>query len=325
MEAGASRSADATTPDGCADKVQATNYAIVGTLHNYPPRKSSWTTQSRAKRAMASVARISEAAGRNMESVQGIIKANWMKKHRELIPSVVVVVVSVRADAPAHLWSSEEAKVCAEVEGAKRSLGDRSDIKIFLALVQPNDSIPREMQSADKLELANERVAALRKRCDVDAKCISLLYSGDVDSSERPTMALRKLFKSIKEMSVEHYRVVCRRIKSYRGRVDKHSTGGCTLLIRYNFKVALYYEAREHVAKALRHYAAAYKSAQSLHDMYLAARGHTEAFLIQEAELFYVAEIIHVRICFIYASQEKCKSLSISLERIRTAFATRAC
>ena len=143
---------------------------------------------------MASVARISEAAGRDMDAVKGIIKANWMKKHRKTIPSVLVVLEAVRADSPAHMWTKDETNVCASVEKAKKAIGGRSDIKIFLALVQLNDSIPRHMQSPDKLELANERITALRKRCELDAKCALLLYSGDVDSGEQPTTTLRKLF-----------------------------------------------------------------------------------------------------------------------------------
>ena len=258
--------------------------------------------------------KLQEGYGRSERNYQGKLD----EAPRE-IPSVLVVLEAVRADSPAHMWTKDETNVCASVEKAKKAIGGRSDIKIFLALVQLNDSIPRHMQSPDKLELANERITALRKRCELDAKCALLLYSGDVDSGEQPTTTLRKLFKSIKEMSVEHYRVVCRRIKSYRGRVDKHSAGGCALLIRYNFKVAQYYEAREHTAKTLRHYNAAYKAVQSLHDMMLHS---PEAFQISEREIFRIAEVVHLRTCLVYAEggnvQKAVEQFSAHTERFCT-------
>ncbi|KAL3828855.1 hypothetical protein ACJIZ3_017657 [Penstemon smallii] len=183
----------------------------------------------------------------NSEPVGGIIRRDWLSKHRTRIPAVVAALFSsdnVYGD-PAQ-WL----QVCTDLENLKAVIRGRN-IKLVVVVVVVT-------QSGHKDDTSEDRMTALRKRAELDAKNLIVFVPDDELELKQ---SLSRLWTAFTELANTYYRDEGRRIKT---RLEKKNFSSMELNVRYCFKVAVYAEFRRDWAEALRLYEDAYHALREM-------------------------------------------------------------
>ncbi|KAK3279876.1 hypothetical protein CYMTET_12260, partial [Cymbomonas tetramitiformis] len=206
---------------------------------------------------------------RKIVEVAGILKSGWLAKHRQRCPAVAVAFFdreSLLGDPTS--WQTS----CQQLDTIRSSMRARNT-KLVIVVVQPNNH----------WEIPEERASVLRRRADVEARCLITYSSAD------SLMSIRRLGKLLHELAVTFYREEGRRIKA---RLHQRSGLSQELSVRYCFKIAVYAEFRQDWAAALKYYHAAYAHLQEL---MASPEGTSTAQRI--AELLAVSEQVHLKLC----------------------------
>ncbi|XP_021804548.1 trafficking protein particle complex subunit 11 [Prunus avium] len=206
----------------------------------------------------------------------GILKREWLLKHRTKVPSVVAALFSSdRVSGDPAQWL----QLCSDLDNLKALLRGRN-IKLVVVVVcsNPND------------EISEDQMVAVRKRADVDAKYLLTFYQnpdGDGNGSQLKE-SLYRLGSVFVELASKYYRDEGRRIKA---RIERKSSNPPELNSRYSFKVAVYAEFRRDWVEALRFYEDAYHTLREL------IAGTSNRVSIQRlVEIKTVAEQLHFKI-----------------------------
>lgn len=140
------------------------------------------------------------------------------------------------------------------VEGYERlraQLGPR-DIKIILVLIRRGFGDEREF---------DDRIMNLRRRANLDTK---MLYIMNDPQDLLPTaLSMRRLYKHVRDLSCTFYLNHCKRVKRWETSLNRASQ--LSLIVRYRYKQAFWYEFLGNVEKALKHYRRAFESLLEMH------------------------------------------------------------
>lgn len=91
---------------------------------------------------------------------KGILKTNWLNKHLNLVPSLVVVFFELDWDEPN--WKEKQMECATRIELVRSELRDRNT-RIILILIQKHPNIPVDGDNV----LARERYPALCTACSI--------------------------------------------------------------------------------------------------------------------------------------------------------------
>ncbi|KAE9597923.1 putative tetratricopeptide-like helical domain, immunoglobulin-like, Foie gras liver health family 1 [Lupinus albus] len=174
----------------------------------------------------------------------GIFKRDWLLKHRSQIPSVLAPIFPSQ-----HVFGdpSHWLQLCSDLDSIKTVIRGRN-IKLAVVIVQTN--------AHD--EVSDDRMIALRKRAEVDAKYVITLNPNDNSELKQSLNSLANIFS---ELASAYYREEGRRIKQ---RIEKKNVSSPELIVRYCFKVAVYAEFRSDWAEALKFYEEAYHTLREI-------------------------------------------------------------
>ncbi|KAL4198078.1 hypothetical protein AMTRI_Chr03g44090 [Amborella trichopoda] len=200
--------------------------------------------------ALPDFSKISLMASKQKETLDshrqpgGFIKRDWLSKHRTRLPSVVAALFNWD-----HVFGdpTQWLQVCTDIENLKVVIRVQN-IKLVVVLVQTG---PRDDGNED-------RMIALRKRAEIDAKYLIVYAQKDPLEVKQSLSRLASIFS---ELSLTYYRDEGRRLKT---RIEKKTFNFPELNIRYCFKVAVYAEFRRDWVEALKYYENAYFA---LHEM----------------------------------------------------------
>eukprot|EP00897_Mesotaenium_endlicherianum_P002419 jgi/Mesen1/2204/ME000152S01290 len=188
----------------------------------------------------------------------GIIKADWLTKHKERSASVVVVFLErERVYGDPAQWMG----VCAEVDNIKNVVRGRNTKLLVVVVHSTNAGEPNE-----------ERFATLRKRAEVDPRCCLLFAAATADAPEL-RRSLARLGGAALEAAAAFYREEGRRVKA---RVERRAYSHSELSVRYYFKMAVFCEFGRDWPGALHNYQAAYATLRELAALYMVR--HRKAF-----------------------------------------------
>ncbi|KAM6556511.1 hypothetical protein CsatB_003530 [Cannabis sativa] len=174
----------------------------------------------------------------------GILKRDWLLKHRTKIPAVVAALLSsdcVSGD-PAQ-WL----QLCSDLDNLKTVIRARN-IRLVLVVVH----------SHSKDDITEDRMLALRKRAEIDSKYFITFSQNDETELKQSLHRLGSIFG---ELANIYYRDEGRRIKT---RIEKKSCSAVELQVRYCFKVAVYAEFRRDWVEAIRFYEDAYHTLREM-------------------------------------------------------------
>ncbi|XP_078438655.1 trafficking protein particle complex subunit-like protein [Wolffia australiana] len=173
------------------------------------------------------------------EPAAGILKREWLVKHRTRVPAVVAALFNADAVTgdPAQ-WL----KVCTDLDGVKAAIRGR-DAKLVVVIVR----------SSARDEVSEDQLTTLRKRAEIDSKFVITMVQSDFAVGR--SKSLQRLGSLFAELANAYYREEGRKIKT---RIDKKSFSCSEFHIRYCFKAAVFAEFRREWAEALKCYTDAY-------------------------------------------------------------------
>ncbi|KAI3668917.1 hypothetical protein L6452_40134 [Arctium lappa] len=175
----------------------------------------------------------------------GILKRDWLMKHRTRVPAVVAALFdSDQLSGDPAQWL----QVCTDLENLKAVIRGRN-IKLLVVVVVRFNS---------KDSITEDRMIALRKRAELDAKYVITFIPDDASELNQ---SLNRLGNTFAELAVTFYRDEGRRVKM---RLEKKNYGSIEYNIRYCFKVAIYAEFRRDWVEALRMYEDGYHALREM-------------------------------------------------------------
>ncbi|KAL5063542.1 hypothetical protein RYX36_025279 [Vicia faba] len=176
--------------------------------------------------------------------VNGILKRDWLLKHRTKIPSVVAALFPSN-----HVFGdpSQWLQVCSDLDSIKSVIRARN-IKLVVVLVHTNAND----------EVSEDRMIALRKRAELEAKYVVILNPNNDSEFQSSLNRLASIFS---ELSGVYYKEEGKRVKQ---RIEKKNVSAVELIVRYCFKVAVYAEFRSDWTEALKFYEEAYHTLREI-------------------------------------------------------------
>lgn len=173
----------------------------------------------------------------------GIIKSNWVKKHRNTVPSVVVAFFDL--DWQAEDWETREAE-CAKTINELRDSMDGRSTRVVAVLMQ-------EKPLADGDPMVEARAVSLRNACLLKTR--SSLFALPSPDPTLKSMVVR-LESAFFELSTKYYEDSEQHVQS---QMEALNIGTETILaVRYNVKIAYFNELRQLRQPALKAYMQAY-------------------------------------------------------------------
>ncbi|XP_021728257.1 trafficking protein particle complex subunit 11-like [Chenopodium quinoa] len=174
----------------------------------------------------------------------GILKRDWLLKHRTKIPSVAVALFSsdhVSGDP------SQWLQLSTLLDHLKTVIRTRNT-KLVVVVVQTS---PED-------DMNEDRMAALRKRVELDSKYVVNFSMRD---SSEVKQSLNRLGSVLADLIHIYYREEGRRVKT---RVEKRNFNSAEVHIRCCVKVAVYAEFRRDWVEALKFYEDAYHALREM-------------------------------------------------------------
>jgi len=222
--------------------------------HSFPPKKDTRDRMGSTTKRYESLV------------VSGVLKTTWLHKHHRVLPAVAAAVFPYNSKCGPAEWDVAVTMVSDVVDKLRRELGGRECRVVVLMVDDGGGGGAAAAPGADEQE---DRMGALRRRCDLDSKTALLLRTADfgggagavAGAAAAVTPPVRRLELGLRTMAFDYYQTQAKRVKKNRKHVGRASLA---LLIRHSFKVAHFYEFRRQTDKMLKHYALAYKLATEL-------------------------------------------------------------
>ncbi|CAM1501890.1 Fc.00g038740.m01.CDS01 [Cosmosporella sp. VM-42] len=192
----------------------------------------------------------------------GLIDAQWIKKHQELVPSVYLSFYSFTSDPTSTTLSDNHIKT--DISNLKGAFA-RSGYKTRLAVVLLGDG-DAPLSLADGVQ---ERLENIRRGTALDPK--SVFYIPPQESPAEFMRAIDNILGVLYTTAIEYYRDLGRHARKKRSRgvapqptVPPTSGTSQTLSLpdwnfRYDFKSAVFAEFRQEIDAALRSFEQAYE------------------------------------------------------------------
>jgi hypothetical protein len=261
----------------------------VSTHHGLPPCKDPDGTDNLAS-SMASFVknRDIKLAKLLVQSypLTGILTAGWLEKHAHALPSVILVVCTVCENQKAQ--DIVDQRLLATIHHFDDSLTPKRQCTVHVVGLMTDDvtimqgeewarTISGRMMDLESGSSDLFRVALLRSSFDLDGR----------ETGAPTSRPLRELHQSVKDASMQYYLGQARRTKEKLAQLlafarhDKLRVSQETpphpllpLIIRYCFKVAIFYEFQWKHEKSLRYMAEAYRHAANYYGYLLYLREH---------------------------------------------------
>ncbi|KKA29833.1 hypothetical protein TD95_000424 [Thielaviopsis punctulata] len=197
----------------------------------------------------------------------GIINVDWLHKHQDLIPSVVLCFYVLTTD-PTQAQESD-VRLQNDILNIRTALS-KSGHRTRLVVVLLNDD---QATPTSPVENIADRLEMIRRNSGLDNKAI--FYVAPKESVTELNVAADKILLALYPAAVDYYRELSRRARRKRSRgltpnpTVPPTSGTSQILslshwhVRYDFKIAVFAEFRQDMDNACKFYDAAYQTLTS--------------------------------------------------------------
>jgi len=168
---------------------------------------------------------------------KGILKKNWINKHQNVIPSVIVSLLELNWSDPEL---AEKAKRCGERMRSLRSALAGRSTKLALVLLQDANSVGD-----------TDAVTGFCTECEISPRSLFVIGLKDQLLS-----AAVRLEAALHELSQNYYHLEIKRVRSHKDALNKSSH--MLLMIRHMFKIGYLNEMKSDLHSAQKAYQTAY-------------------------------------------------------------------
>lgn len=191
----------------------------------------------------------------------GIIDSRWLRKHQELIPSILLCFYSLTSDPT--LATLQDNKIKVDINHIRNSLS-QSGYRTRIAIVALSE---QATPSAGGLQ---ERLDNIRKGCGIDSK--AFFFVPPQESQEKLERIAENTLTTIYSQAADYYVELSRHTRKKKGRgvvpqptVPPTSGTSQTLSlagwnVRYDFKSGVFAEYRQEMDNAMRSFEQAYEN-----------------------------------------------------------------
>jgi len=169
---------------------------------------------------------------------KGILKSNWVEKHRTVIPAVATVLYEWDEGKD---WHSQASLMASIVSNFRRKIYGRN-VEIVVVIVRHRNALQDESGLDEKLRSIGNEVS-------ISSRNILLLTTVDLKAS------LKRLEEHLHIVACKKYREIYKKVKRTRDRVPRTVK---KLQVRCHFKMGFYAELYNDQILALSHYKSAY-------------------------------------------------------------------
>jgi hypothetical protein len=258
----------------------------------------------------------------------GIIPLDWLEKHCQWLPSVVLVVMALDLNLPQTLRVERDVQLGETIDNIRSSLAPKRECRIHLVCLVTNHE---QLKTIQQKHLAtSQQLTFVRSQCRLSPSNITMLYfPGDLVVGEQQSnpqllttipkklpllpsqpsltttttttlinelsltsLPLKQLYRTTRDLSLSYYLTAARRLKrkiSLLHSYDNNSTMNYNLLpfiIRYQFKISIYYEFQLKLDRSFKHLSEAYNAAE-LYYKYITNQQRQVLSVLQEQIYYY--------------------------------------
>ena len=214
------------------------------------------------------------------QSVDGILKYSSLQKHFELLPSVVVITVSFTVEWQASDWIHLNESLLERMNGLRERLKGR-DVRLYIIAVRTGTG----QISPDIIE---EKMVNLRRHLTLENhRTFASITLSDL-SSQPPNSAMKRICKSIRELSFVYYNVLEKRARYLLKTARIRGAHEGLLTVRYSFKLAYFLSFQGLKLQALKYYR---QCVESLIGIVI----HVDEDLVEQLKA--VAEYANFKVC----------------------------
>jgi len=167
---------------------------------------------------------------------RGILKRNWMKKHLNVLPSVVVVFADID-------WTDPDMRAVVSTVARVRQLLAGRLTKVVVVLLQTDTSTPTDSV-----------MTALCAQCGLSSRAIFPLRVGE---GEEVAGRVVQLETAVQELAQNYYHAQIKVVRGHREQLNR--TSHLQLLVRHGFKLGFLNELKSDHHAAYKSYTAAYQ------------------------------------------------------------------
>lgn len=191
----------------------------------------------------------------------GLIDPRWLRKHQELVPSVLLCFYALTSDSTQSTLRDNRIK--SDINGIKNALA-QSGYKTRLAVVVLG------AQKRSSVDGVQDRLENIRKVCGIDPK--SFFFVPAQETQDELERIAENMLTTVYAQATEYYRDLGRHARKKRGRAVAPQptvppTSGTSRVlslqdwnVRYDFKSAIFAEYRQEMDAAYRSFEQAYEN-----------------------------------------------------------------
>jgi hypothetical protein len=217
------------------------------------------------------------------QSVDGILKYSSLQKHYDLLPSVVVMIVSFSVEWQASEWTQLNEMLFEKISRHRDQMKGR-DSRVFLIAVRTGTA-----QIAQ--EVLEEKMGNMRRYLSLDNHRTFVAIALSDISAQPPNSTMRRISKSIRELSYAYYNVLEKRARFLLKTARIRGSNEGVLTARYSFKLAYFLSFQGLKLQSLKYY-------RQCFDALIGIVYHVDEDLVDQLKT--VAEFTHYKICTMF-------------------------
>jgi tetratricopeptide (TPR) repeat protein len=217
------------------------------------------------------------------QSVDGILKYSSLQKHYDLLPSVVVMIVSFSVEWQASEWTQLNEMLFEKISRHRDQMKGR-DSRVFLIAVRTGTA-----QIAQ--EVLEEKMGNMRRYLSLDNHRTFIAIALSDISAQPPNSTMRRISKSIRELSYAYYNVLEKRARFLLKTARIRGSNEGVLTARYSFKLAYFLSFQGLKLQSLKYY-------RQCFDALIGIVYHVDEDLVDQLKT--VAEFTHYKICTMF-------------------------
>jgi hypothetical protein len=188
-------------------------------------------------------------------AIKGLLKGSWMHKHVAQLPSAAILLAPLDMAWSIPEWSRREQQLLQDLERLRLQLGPR-DVRVFTLLVRHHAHTAAP--SAQEEREVEERLMTLRRRLPAQYDNRLLYVLGDPTDLHPASLAMRRLYKHVRDASSGYYFLAAKRVKRLETALSRHTQA--PLIVRYRLKMAVWTEFLGDADKAVKYYRKAFEA-----------------------------------------------------------------
>lgn len=219
-------------------------------------------------------------------SFDGVFRSNWIQKHHDMIPSVVIVLTTFNGDWNSSEWMKREGALNERFARLRSSINSRDGKTILFAIRKGNDS---QLER----EIIDEHIIQLKRHLQLDSKTLLTFSAAEVGVHNA---SIKRFYKLLRDSSTAYYNTQSRKARNAEKAVGVQPGYDHLLNARCSFKVSFFFEFLGQKHQALKYYNRCFR--ELINSINAVPAVYTD-------QIKYLADYANFKICNMYMKERQ--------------------